>query len=211
METKTLKTLKTYVIRAIKKEQMAQNPFDSYKVKGQKVEMVYLTRREVARLEELYDTLTDLSLKRTLQSFLFCCFCGGIRVGDLPFLNQHNKSLSEIHYVPNKTRESSSKVIRIPINKKARKHINPAGKIVPTYCSQVMNRHLKTLAQLAEIEKPITFHVSRHTFATLFLQMGGKVEVLKELMGHSAIKSTMQYVHVTDQSKHSQMDAMDNL
>lgn len=209
---KTLKTIKTYVRMAIKKEKMVHNPFDQYRVKAQKTEMVYLTRNEVKRLEDLYDLpgLND-SLKLTLQCFLFACFAGGIRISDLQKLNQHNKVKNEIVYVPAKTRETSARIVRVPINSKSRKYLNDSGMLVPCFTSPVMNRHLKSIAALSQIDKRITFHVSRHTFATLFLQSGGKVEVLKELMGHESIKSTMQYVHVTDKSKQEQMAAMEQL
>jgi site-specific recombinase XerD len=46
------------------------------------------------------------------------------------------------------------------------------------------------------INKKISFHVARHTFATLFLKMGGKIQNLQQLLGHSSISTTMIYSHI---------------
>ena len=53
-------------------------------------------------------------------------------------------------------------------------------------------------------------HVGRHSFATTFLQLGGSVEVLKELLGHAKIGDTMIYVHVVDTRKKEQIDFFNN-
>jgi site-specific recombinase XerD len=65
---------------------------------------------------------------------------------------------------------------------------------------QQMNRHLKEIAAAAGINKNITTHVGRHTFGFLYLAMGGKVEELREILGHSKIETTMVYSH-TDYSR----------
>lgn len=209
---KTLKTIKTYVNRAIKKGLMDHNPFDSFTMKTQKTERTFLTRGEVLKLERLFEegSLPE-ALQNTLQSFLFCCFCGGIRVSDVQRLNQFNIRGSMVVFTPQKTSEMSSELVRVPLTERAKKYINEKGSLVPYTSDQVMNRHLKEISKRAEIDKKITFHVSRHTFATLFLKAGGKVEVLMMIMGHQSLKTTMRYVHVTEDSKLDQMKLMNDL
>ncbi|WP_421825816.1 tyrosine-type recombinase/integrase [Larkinella sp.] len=58
---------------------------------------------------------------------------------------------------------------------------------------QKMNDHLKEIAMRTNVEKNLTMHVGRHTFATRLLSKGGKLERLKELLGHLKIESTMIY------------------
>ena len=64
---------------------------------------------------------------------------------------------------------------------------------------QKMNQHLKDVALHCDIKKKLSMHVGRHTFATRLLSRGGKLERLKELLGHVDIKSTMIYVHVSEE------------
>lgn len=73
------------------------------------------------------------------------------------------------------------------------------GKLFPGLPTpQQINKQLKELAHLAGITKGISSHVGRHTYATQFLEAGGKVEVLQRILGHSRIQETMIYSHITD-------------
>ncbi|MNE42378.1 Tyrosine recombinase XerD [compost metagenome] len=74
-----------------------------------------------------------------------------------------------------------------------------------------MNENLKLIAEKAKISKELSFHTARHTFATLFLAAGGNIAVLKELMGHAAIKTTMVYVHIDAEQRKQQMSLMESL
>ena len=64
-----------------------------------------------------------------------------------------------------------------------------------------MNRNLKEIAKIAEINKAITHKVARHTFATIYLRHTKDLAALKELLGHSDMKETLIYAHVMDESK----------
>ncbi len=57
----------------------------------------------------------------------------------------------------------------------------------------------------AGITTKLTNHVGRHSMATIFLELGGSVEVLQPIMGHTKITTTMRYAHVRDQRKAEQM------
>ena len=56
----------------------------------------------------------------------------------------------------------------------------------------------------------ISFHSARHTFATLFLEKLNDVAVLQQLLGHSNIRQTMEYVHVSEKKKIEQMKIFDS-
>ena len=72
--------------------------------------------------------------------------------------------------------------------------------------NQVANRFLKEIATAAEIDKTVTFHVSRHTFATHSITLGIPIEVVSKLLGHTSLKNTMIYAKVVDSAKITYMD-----
>jgi site-specific recombinase XerD len=64
---------------------------------------------------------------------------------------------------------------------------------------------------ILKIQKKVSFHVARHTFATSFLRAGGQVEKLQKLLGHSDIKQTMIYVHIVQADANAEIFLLDNL
>ena len=76
---------------------------------------------------------------------------------------------------------------------------------------QFMNRELKKISRSLGIRKVVSFHASRHTFATCFLRAGGKVEMLQKLLGHSTINQTMEYVHILNQEANKEIMLLDKL
>ena len=80
--------------------------------------------------------------------------------------------------------------------------------IFHTYTNQYFNRVLKTIAQRANIEKPVTSHVARHTFAT---NLAAKVpiHVLKAILQHSKIETTMVYLHLSNRMVKDALDRVE--
>ena len=105
---------------------------------------------------------------------------------------------------PYKTR-GISKIVKIPLSNPALEILNDhigqhqvKGHIFKPYCDQVTNRILKNLMDLFEIDKNITFHCGRHTFATMYLRKTKDLAGLQKLLGHYSIQDTMKYAHVMD-------------
>src|SRR5690606_20302018 len=77
------------------------------------------------------------------------------------------------------------------------------------------NSHVRTLVKeicgFIRINKPIDYHMSRHTFGTNYILLGGSVTTLQGLMNHSDIRETMTYVHLAEQEKNAEADIMDDL
>ena len=67
------------------------------------------------------------------------------------------------------------------------------------------------LTERSGIEKQVSFHVARHTFATLALSLGVSMEVLSKLLGHQDLKTTQIYGKIMDQAKDEAMSRMDHL
>ena len=68
------------------------------------------------------------------------------------------------------------------------------------------NRMLKEIAVLAGINKPITFHTARHTFATISITLGIPIEVISKLLGHTSISTTQIYARIVDEVKVREME-----
>ena len=93
-------------------------------------------------------------------------------------------------------------------NLKAFQELQPKHRQGASVAEQVGNRQLKLISEQLELNKKLTYHVSRHTFATNYLRAGGRVEHLMDALGHSNISITMRYVHIVNAEK---ADAMNKL
>ena len=88
---------------------------------------------------------------------------------------------------------------------------NPKYLLNENFTNEYVNRELKEICKFRGINKRVSFHVSRHTFATNFLVSGGRVEHLQKLLGHSNIRETMIYVHIVESITNMQVLKMDEI
>lgn len=205
---KNMAIIKKYVLAAYKAGYMTENPFEEWSIKKITSTCVYLNEEELAKLVALYNTgELEYKLHKTLEFFLFMCF-SSLHVGDAKKLQLEQFSEDHFTYFRMKLRNSKPEPIQIPISDPLK---NLLSKIVGTrkkgplfeviQADQTMNRNLKDIAAIAEIGKPITHKVGRHTFATIYLRHTKDLAALKELLGHSDMKETLVYAHVMDESK----------
>lgn len=74
-----------------------------------------------------------------------------------------------------------------------------AGRLLPVLSNQKMNTYLKEIADVCLINKPLTFHVARHTFATTVTLLNGvPIESVSKMVGHTNIKTTQHYARILD-------------
>mgnify|MGYP000186980126 FL=1 len=205
---KNMAIIKKYVLAAYKAGYMTENPFEEWSIKKITSTCIYLNEEELAKLVALYNTgELEYKLHKTLEFFLFMCF-SSLHVGDAKKLQLEQFSEDHFTYFRMKLRNSKPEPIQIPISDPLK---NLLSKIVGTrkkgplfeviQADQTMNRNLKDIAAIAEIDKPITHKVGRHTFATIYLRHTKDLAALKELLGHSDMKETLVYAHVMDESK----------
>ena len=212
----TLKTIKTYLNIAVKNKIITDSPFKTIKLSEPDSEIIYLEENELAVLTTKYksDELTA-QFRKTLRRYLFSCFTG-LRISDIRSITFDNIVGNVLVFVPIKT-SRKNKQVRIPLGNAALELIfdecgtRKNGKIFDMQADAYTNRILKNIAKKLEINKPIKYHSSRHTFATMFLRKGGKVQVLQQLLGHSKITQTMKYVHVLTEDIEQEMKLMDSL
>lgn len=196
--------LRKFILLAQKKRRRVPNPYEQFKVRSVAVERTWLTVEEVDRLVKLYQG-ADLGkqLQRSLRLFLFQIVTS-VRVSDLHLITRSDLEGDMLIFSPQKTKRQR-KVVKIPLSAFAKVLIGQGGGkgefLFDTPPDATMNLHLKEIAAIAGISKRLTTHVGRHTFGFLYLLMGGKVEELREIMGHSKMETTQVYTHTDHDRK----------
>lgn len=202
-----IKSFKKYLHIANKKGIVTQLRFDDIKSQTFKSNRTYLLPEDIVKMNAYWESqFINETHKNILSRFLFSCFTG-LRFFDVKSLSTENFIEDTLVF----TAEKTGKFQRIPLNKSAKKFINPETIFDGQYTDQYINRELKEIAKFLGIRKKITFHVSRHTFATNFLMQGGRVEHLQKLLAHSKIDETMIYVHIVEQITNVQIHNMDEI
>ena len=204
----TMKNVKKYLHLANEQGIHTDLNFTQIKVKKEKGNREFLDENEIKLLYEYYSSkFIQKEHKLVLKKFLFSCFTG-LRISDVQNLKRNNFLGEHLVFTASKTGEFQ----RFKINKTAMSFVNSEGAVFnDNFTDQTINVYLKEIAEICEIKKRITFHVSRHTFATQFLIKKGEIRVLQKILGHSKIETTMIYVHVVEEHINEQMDNLDGI
>lgn len=166
---------------------LLKNPFDGLKLSRKKTFPTYLEESELKKIM-LKNNMVDRLLK-VKDVFVFQCFTG-LSFYDMTQLTQDNIQGDVIKILRKKTNELSV-IYFYDVAKIIWSNYN--GKL-PVTSNQKMNAYLKEIADLCGINKKLTTHVARHTFATTInLNNGVPMETVRKLLGHSSIKHTEHY------------------
>ncbi|NNT71621.1 site-specific integrase [Flavobacterium sp. IMCC34852] len=203
---KYLKNFNKIIKLCLANDWIDKNPFANYKSKVKDVERVYLTEAEIQSIIEKDFKTERLSLVRDI--FLFSCFTG------LAYIDVKNLTKSHISFgidgekwifTHRQKTESASKIPILPVTQmiidKYKNHpqCNNEDKLLPILSNQKMNAYLKEIAGVCEIEKELTFHIARHTFATtVTLTNGVPIESVSKMLGHKNLRTTQHYAKVLD-------------
>ncbi len=208
--------------------ELQQNPFTKFKLSWEKTHKEYLTEEELLEIEKVkLNEGTVISHHRNM--FVFAAYAGGIRISDLLQLRWSNYDGSHIRIFTQKTKESIS--IKLPVvaikiiesyskdqERKSTDFIFPLLKSGTDYSSPEIlfkaissntayaNKNLKEIIKKTKIEKDISFHSSRHTWATRALKKGMRLEYVSKLMGHGSLKTTMIYAKIINSELDKAMD-----
>ncbi|MHA3788346.1 tyrosine-type recombinase/integrase [Flavobacterium hauense] len=169
---------------------------------------VSLNPAELRTLTKYYfDRKIDPKKQLTLGYFLFSCMTG-LRISDVMQLNRNQLIYKDIAFKNIKTTKDQT----VALNKMAKKIVdfNPNLFLVK-HTDQDMNRDLKRIIKNNRIQKKVSFHVARHTFATNFLRMGGQLQHLQKLLNHSKIETTMIYVHILADEANAEIHKLDDM
>lgn len=188
----SIKLIKTVINAAINENVISQNPFKGYKAKPYvNPERDYLTDEEILRIENFAATHTNETLVKVANWFLFGCY-SGLRYADIKNFDRSKIVDDRIILRTEKAKTDVS----IKLHPKLK---NILDKISPkVFTNQKMNDYLKIVAERCHINKRLTFHVSRHTFAVYWLNHNGSMESLSKILGHTSTKTTAIYGKITN-------------
>ena len=194
--------LRTIYKVAIDNGWVSKNPFSNVKIHFDPVERDVLTKSELTALIQT-DMIFD-RLEKMRDVFVFACFTG-LAHCDVAGLTKENIITDEAGQVWLKThRQKTSEVVDIPlleipqlIIKKYQGMKGLNGKLLPTLTNSCSNLYLKEVAVRCGINKTLTFHMARHTFATtVTLSNGVPIESVAKMLGHRNIRTTQIYAKV---------------
>jgi site-specific recombinase XerD len=203
---KYIKNFNKIIKLCLANDWLDKNPFANYKSKVKEVERVYLSEVEIQNIINKDFKTERLSLVRDI--FLFSCFTG------LAYIDVKNLTKSHISigidgdkwiFTHRQKTESASKIPVLPVTQmiidKYTDHPQAINeeKLLPILSNQKMNAYLKEIAAVCEIEKELTFHIARHTFATtVTLTNGVPIESVSKMLGHKNLRTTQHYAKVLD-------------
>jgi len=201
---------------AMKDDYLTGNPMEKLtrheRPKQPKGKTEYLTIEEIKMLVK-----TPCAKTVVKQAFLFTCY-SGLRFSDVKKLTwgdiqKDNDGQNIIRYRQKKMKQHEYLQISEDALNYLPKRNEAADDDTIFRLSQngYTNETLSGWAMAAGIKKHVTFHVSRHTNATLLLSLGVPIETVSKLLGHSHIKTTQRYAKVVDKSKREAASKLDGL
>ncbi|MBG7630050.1 MAG: site-specific integrase [Bacteroidetes bacterium] len=214
---KHIERLRKMVSLAYKMEWVDKDPFIKFEAKYEKKERTFLTLEELQAIENKTFGIPRLQLIKDL--FVFSCYTG-LSYGDVMNLTNQNLciGIDKKQWIYSQ-REKTSIPVKIPLLSKAlgiiekyKWHPNSINKetMFPTISNQKLNSYLKEIADVCGINKNLTFHIARHTFATtITLSNGVPIETVSKLLGHSKITTTQIYAKVIERKVSEDMQRLE--
>lgn len=183
-----------------------KDPFLHWKATLKIVDREFLTAEEIQKLVEKNFRIERLDQVKDV--FLFCCFTG-LAYSDVKKLSSDNIILGIDGEQWIKSKRTKTKIpTNIPLLPVAAailekyKNFNDKvenGLLLPVLSNQKTNAYLKEIGDLCEINKNLTFHLARHTFATtVTLSNGVPIESVSKMLGHKSLKTTQHYAKIID-------------
>lgn len=192
---KEIQRFKRVVRMAYSYDYISKYPFYNYKPKRVVIKVVYLTPEELKTLEN--HTFSQVRLQQVKDLFVFCCYTG------LAYLEMKNLKRENINIGFDDNlwitmiRKKTNKTISIPLLKPAKDILDKYKDdehILPIISNQRFNSYIKEIAELVGIEKKLTHHIARKTFATTVLLYNDvPMEIVSKLLGHSSMTTTQAY------------------
>ena len=208
--TKHLKLLKKIINLSVANSYMAFNPFSTYKVEREPVDIDFLDEEELRKIIN-FDTPLP-RLERAKDMFLFGCFTGLSYIDIKTLAPEHFEKDSAGRIWIKKRRVKTgvlSHIPLLPIAKLILDKYKGGEKLLPIQDPADINKYLKDIAILCGINKRICFHTSRHTFAsTVTLANNISLEVVSKMLGHTNTRMTAHYAKLIDKCIGEQMDKL---
>lgn len=201
------KHLRRVLNLAVAMDYITKNPYNKYKVDLKETHREFLTSEELLSIEAKEIQIERLSVVRDI--FVFACYTG-LSYSDISKLSKQHlqKGIDKNEWIII-DRSKTNNRCRIPILPKAKEILEKyknypknhnKGLLLPVLTNQKMNSYLKELGDICNINKSITMHMARHTFATsVTLANGVPIETVSKVLGHTSLKTTQIYAKILDQ------------
>ena len=192
-----LRQVKAILNEALKRDIIAKNPFDMFRIPPMTNKKGFLSAKQVKKVESI---ILDEKEGRVRDSFLFCVYTG-LRFSDFKTLKQSDIKNGWLTKIMVKTNFK----VEIPISElfggKALDIISKYGDDIENLSKAIgtnatVNKALKSIFAKLKFNENFTFHTSRHTFASILLQMGVPITSVQKMMGHQKLSTTQIYGEV---------------
>lgn len=188
------KQFRVYLGEAVRHGLLKDNPYRFFKIKrpDDTASIRYLTEEERSLLEECK---LEGALAKVRDLWLFCSYTG-LSYSDMAKLKREDivKENGKMMIVDRRQKTASQyKIVLLP---KAIEILERYDWQLPTITNQKCNYFLKIIGPGAKLDKRLTMHMARHTFATWALSRGVRIEVVSKMLAHSDIKTTQLYAKV---------------
>jgi len=203
---KYISNFKKIINLCIRRGWLPRDPFLGYKMTRREVERGFLTEQEIQTIAAK-NFLSD-RLNNVRDIFLFSCLTG------LAYVDVQKLKRSEIAlgidgekwiFTKRQKTETASRIPLLPLaaelleKYKGHPQCKQGDKLLPVPSNQKMNAYLKEIADVCCINKNLTFHLARHTFATtVTLSNGVPIETVSKMLGHKNLKTTQHYAKILD-------------
>lgn len=201
---------------AVREGLITSNPTKSLNVADRPKK--YESKREFLTAEEikkLMDVPSPEKYNNIRSAFLFSCF-SGLRYSDIQQLRwEHIKEYKEGVVIEKKLQKTQN-MLNLPLGKRAvsflperkgdKENIFKLPKSMAT-----VEMYIKLWSEFAKIDKHVTFHTARHTFAVSILTCGGDIYTLSKLLGHKKITTTQIYADILEETKKNTMNLLDTI
>lgn len=202
------KRLKVYVKEAYQLDLIKKNPYESFSIsKGESLNRKYLESEEVLKIENAQ--IDDKSISDVRDCFVFCCYTG-LAYADLAKFNFSNDVVfKEDKVYIEDVRQKTGNAYKIAILSPAMKILKKHNFVLPVISNQQYNLRLKLVSSYAKIDKHLTSHVARHTFATWALSTGIRIETVSKMLAHNNIKTTQIYAKILQKEVEDAFDSLE--
>ena len=205
-----LKRLRYIIGIALNKELITKNPFNEHKLQWQKTDRGFLTQSEIEALMDCQ--FEEERLEKIRDIFIFCTFTG-LAYTDVRHLTSENiqTSVDGNLWIKGRRKKTDTEynipLLNIPKAILEKYKGKTSGEmILPVISIEKYNKALKIVAKLCGIEKNMSSHLARHTFATYTLTKGVSIESVSKMLGHTKITTTQIYARITDNKIGNEMN-----
>lgn len=208
-------TFRSVLEQAVEDKLLSDNPMrhlpKAYQLHRPESTRCFLTKNELKKMMD-----ADCPYVQLKEAFLFSCFTG-LRRGDIIALRWSCIRHEGSRWTLTTRMKKTGKMITLPLSEGARRFLPMRMKdgeeaVFSQLKTSSLPKNIKIWAKSCGItNKTVTFHVARHTFATLELSLGTDIYTVSKLLGHKNVTTTQTYAKVLDKSKVKAVQLLDKV